>query len=66
MAQIGLLEDNARIAKLCTTFLHFAGHDVTIYEHPKKCLHALLRDYASGSTGWLERWGGPRTQTSLR
>lgn len=42
MAQIGLLEDNARIAKLCTTFLHFAGHDVTIYEHPKKCLHALL------------------------
>lgn len=51
MAQIGLLEDNARIAKLCTTFLHFAGHDVTIYEHPKKCLHALLRDYASESVG---------------
>ncbi len=42
MAHIGLLEDNARIAKLCTTFLHLAGHDVTIYEHPKKCLHALL------------------------
>ena len=32
---------NVRIAKLCTTFLHLAGHDVTIYEHPKKCLHAL-------------------------
>jgi CheY-like chemotaxis protein len=44
MAHIGLLEDNARIAKLCTTFLHFAGHDVTIYEHPQKCLHALLRN----------------------
>ncbi|MEO8970847.1 MAG: response regulator [Ktedonobacteraceae bacterium] len=42
MAHIGLLEDNARIAKLCTTFLQFAGHEVTIYEHPKKCLYALL------------------------
>lgn len=47
MAQIGLLEDNARIAKLCTTFLHFAGHDVTIYEHAKKCLHALLLNGAN-------------------
>ena len=62
MAHIGLLEDNARIAKLCTTFLHFAGHDVTIYEHPQKCLHALLMhgitediNYASST-----RMTGPR------
>lgn len=42
MAQIGLLEDNPRIAKLCTTFLQFAGHEVTVYETSKKCLSALL------------------------
>ncbi len=42
MAQVGLLEDNARIANLCATMLHFAGHQVTIYEHPKECLRALL------------------------
>jgi len=42
MAQIGLLEDNPRIAKLCVTFLHFAGHEVTVYETSKKCLSALL------------------------
>lgn len=42
MATIGLLEDNARIARMCTTFLHFVGHDVTVYEHPRKCLQALL------------------------
>jgi CheY-like chemotaxis protein len=42
MAQIGLLEDNARVAKLCATMLHYAGHQVTIYEHPRECLHALL------------------------
>ena len=41
MAQIGLLEDNARIAKLCTTFLQFAGHNVTVYEYATKCLQAL-------------------------
>jgi CheY-like chemotaxis protein len=41
MAQIGLLEDNVRIAKLLSTFLQFAGHDVTIYEYAKKCLQAL-------------------------
>jgi len=44
MAQIGLLEDNARIAKLCSTLLHYAGHQVTIYETSQKCLHALLLD----------------------
>lgn len=41
MAQIGLLEDNGRIAKLCTTFLQFAGHNVTVYEYATKCLQAL-------------------------
>jgi CheY-like chemotaxis protein len=42
MALVGLLEDNARIAKLCATMLHYAGHQVTIYEHPQECLQALL------------------------
>ena len=41
MAQVGLLEDNMRIAKLCATMLQFAGHQVTIYEHPLECLRAL-------------------------
>ena len=42
MAQIGLLEDNARIAKLCATMLQYAGHHVIVYEHPRECLKALL------------------------
>lgn len=42
MAQIGLLEDNTRIAKLCATMLQYAGHHVVIYEHPHACLQALL------------------------
>src|SRR5205823_14753359 len=42
MAEVGLLEDNARIAKLCATMLQYAGHRVTIYEHPYECLNALL------------------------
>ena len=42
MAQVGLLEDNIRIAKLCATMLHYAGHQVTIYEHAQQCLQALL------------------------
>lgn len=42
MAQVGLLEDNARIAKLCATMLHYAGHQVTIYQNPLACLQALL------------------------
>lgn len=49
MAQVGLLEDNSRIAKLCATMLHYAGHRVTIYEHPLECLRALLQpDAISG------------------
>ena len=46
MAQIGLLEDNTRIAKLSATMLQFAGHHVTIYEHPRECLVALLLEPA--------------------
>ena len=42
MAEVGLLEDNTRIAKLCATMLQYAGHRVTIYEHPHECLSALL------------------------
>jgi CheY-like chemotaxis protein len=42
MARVGLLEDNIRIAKLSATLLHYAGHEVTIYEDSKECLHALL------------------------
>jgi len=47
MAQIGLLEDNARIAKLCATLLEYAGHQVTVFDTPQKCLHVLL---SSGRT----------------
>ena len=42
MAYVGLLEDNARIARLCATMLHYIGHQVTIYAHPRECLQALL------------------------
>lgn len=42
MAHVGLLEDNPRIAKLSATMLQYAGHRVTIYEHPQECLDALL------------------------
>ena len=42
MAQVGLLEDNARIASLCATLLNYAGHQVTVYGHPTDCLRALL------------------------
>ena len=46
MARVGLLEDNARIAKLCATMLQFAGHSVEIYEHPRTCLNALMPSFA--------------------
>lgn len=42
MAHVGLLEDNARIARLCATMLHYTGHQVTVYGHPRECLQALL------------------------
>lgn len=41
MANIGLLEDNTRIAKLCVTMLGYAGHDVTVYIDACECLRAL-------------------------
>jgi CheY-like chemotaxis protein len=49
MAQIGLLEDNVRIARLCATMLQYAGHQVIVYHHARECLHALLppKVYAS-------------------
>lgn len=49
MAQVGLLEDNARIAKLCATMLQYAGHHVVVYEHPRECLDALLPEMAGRS-----------------
>ncbi len=42
MVHVGLLEDNARIARLSATMLQYTGHQVTIYEHPLQCLQALL------------------------
>jgi len=50
MAQVGLLEDNSRIAKLCATILQYAGHQVRIYEHPQLCLDALLPATIAHST----------------
>lgn len=41
MARVGLLEDNTRIATLCAKMLCSAGHEVSIYEHPRECLRAL-------------------------
>lgn len=41
MAQVGLLEDNIRIAKMCVTMLQFLGHEVTLYEQARACLQAL-------------------------
>jgi CheY-like chemotaxis protein len=67
MAQVGLLEDNTRIAKLCATMLQFAGHQVTIYEHPLECLRALQapklkyenRIVAHPARGVLDTWSLP-------
>ena len=42
MARVGLLEDNARIAKLCATMLNLAGHEVTLFELAGECLDALF------------------------
>jgi CheY-like chemotaxis protein len=42
MARIGLLEDNIRISRLCTTMLQHAGHQVIVYGHPRACLDELL------------------------
>jgi CheY-like chemotaxis protein len=45
MAHVGLLEDNSRIAKLSATFLHYAGHHVTIFDSAAQCLHTLLSQH---------------------
>src|SRR5690349_15562831 len=45
MAHVGLLEDNIRIAKLSATMLRYAGHRVTVYNHPRACLQALLPEF---------------------
>ncbi len=42
MALVGLLEDNSRVAQMCSTMLSYVGHQVTVYKHPSECLHALL------------------------
>jgi len=42
MARVGLLEDNSRISKLCATMLHYAGHEVIVYELARECLRALI------------------------
>ncbi len=47
MAQVGLLEDNMRVAHMCATMLNYVGHQVTIYKHPCECLQALLPDLIS-------------------
>lgn len=60
MAQVGLLEDNTRIAKLCATMLQYAGHSVTIYEHPRACLDALLLQSTTAEKGIL---ASPPTNT---
>jgi CheY-like chemotaxis protein len=41
MTRVGLLEDNARIAKMSATMLRFAGYSVDIYKHPQECLNAF-------------------------
>jgi CheY-like chemotaxis protein len=51
MAEVGLLEDNTRIAKLCATMLQYVGHRVTIYEHPRECLKALLPQPGTRESG---------------
>ena len=55
MAHVGLLEDNMRIARLCSTMLQYAGHHVAVYAHPQACLDALLprsneRGYSSAAS----------------
>ena len=53
MVHIGLLEDNTRIAKLCATMLQYAGHRVTVYNHPWICLESLLPDLDKSSLSVL-------------
>jgi CheY-like chemotaxis protein len=41
MSRVGLLEDNATIARLAATMLTYVGHEVTIYDRPSQCLNAF-------------------------
>lgn len=41
MALVGLLEDNAGIAKMSATMLHYRGHQVAVYACARECLQAL-------------------------
>jgi CheY-like chemotaxis protein len=50
MIQIGLLEDNTRIARMCVMMLHYAGHQVTVYQHPNECFQALLAQPVSADS----------------
>ena len=62
MSRVGLLEDNAIIARLAATMLTYVGHLVTIYEHPSECLDALhLADAYRGTTTALSS----RTRVTL-
>lgn len=50
MSRVGLLEDNAIIARLAATMLTHVGHEVIVYEHPVECLKALALPGVSYST----------------
>ena len=47
MVRVGLLEDNDRISQLCAKMLGCAGHEVSIYGHPRDCLRALQPSFAA-------------------
>jgi CheY-like chemotaxis protein len=49
MSRLGLLEDNATIARLAATMLTYVGHEVIVYEHPADCLKALALPDECGS-----------------
>jgi CheY-like chemotaxis protein len=60
MAQVGLLEDNARIAKMCVTMLRYVGHEVILYEHGRACLQALsIPDGITGEQRVAQSQEGP-------
>lgn len=66
MAQVGLLEDNIRIAKLCATMLQYAGHQVIVYNHPRLCLEALLLGRYERSSGQPDTFAGTLSPEASR
>jgi CheY-like chemotaxis protein len=65
MAHIGLLEDNARIAKLSATLLHYAGHHVTVFDSAAHCLGILLaQPIQEEHEGWTPEAVEPVNQLS--